>query len=86
MQKTISTLVLLTLIAASATAQDGARQRLNDSPRHHEWATVEHGGRQVEAFLVFPETEDKALAVVVIHENRGLTADLRAVTNHVRSS
>ena len=31
------------------------------------------GERAVQAFLVFPEVENKAKAVIVIHENRGLT-------------
>ena len=72
MKKTICILFLFTLILTSASAQDWARERLNDSPRHHEWVTVEHDGRQVEAFLAFPEVEGKAPAIVVIHQNRGL--------------
>ncbi len=83
MKKQLCTIALLALAAASASAQDWARERLNDSPRHHEWVTVEHDGRQVEAFLVFPEVEDKALAVVVIHENRGLNDWVRGVADQL---
>ena len=54
-------------------AQNPDRDRLNNSPRHHEWVSVTHGERAVQAFLVFPEVENKAKAVIVIHENRGLT-------------
>ncbi len=54
-------------------AQDPSRQRLNESPRHHEWVSIQHGERAVQAFLVYPEIKEKATAVIVIHENRGLT-------------
>lgn len=83
MPKTLCTLTFLFLLAASASAQDGAKQRLNESPRHHEWVTVEHDGRQVEAFVAFPEIEDRALAVVVIHENRGLNDWVRGVADQL---
>jgi carboxymethylenebutenolidase len=56
---------------------------LNTSPRHHEWVTVTHDGRDVEAFLVFPEVEDPAPAVVVIHENRGLNDWVRGVADQL---
>lgn len=74
---------LLTLTVASTAAQDWALQRLNESPRHHEWVTVEHDGRAVQAFLVYPEVEDAALAVVVIHENRGLSDWVRSVADQL---
>ncbi len=83
MKKTISILFLFTLILTSASAQDWARERLNDSPRHHEWVTVEHDGRQVEAFLAFPEVEGKAPAIVVIHQNRGLNDWVRGVADQL---
>ena len=83
MQKMIFTLVLLTQLATSVVAQDWVRERLNNSPRHHEWVTIEHDGRQVEAFLAFPEIEAKALAVVVIHQNRGLGDWVRGVADQL---
>ena len=83
MKKTICILFLFTLILTSASAQDWARERLNDSPRHHEWVTVEHDGRQVEAFLAFPEVEGKAPAIVVIHQNRGLNDWVRGVADQL---
>ncbi len=64
---------LLFTASLSANAQDWAKAKLDSSPRHHEWVKVKHGDREVESFLVFPEVKDKAAAVVVIHENRGLT-------------
>ena len=46
--------------------------KLSDSPRHHEWVTLSHGNRELEAFVVYPEKKEKAKPVIVIHENRGL--------------
>ncbi|MGH9903503.1 MAG: dienelactone hydrolase family protein [Pyrinomonadaceae bacterium] len=67
----------------SAPAQDWAKQRLEKSPRHQEWVTVKNGNRTVHSFLVYPEVKSKALAVVVIHENRGLTDWVRSVADQL---
>src|SRR5262245_24921341 len=63
----------LALLAAPALAQDWALQRLEKSPRHHEWAAIKSGDRTVHTFVAFPESKAKATAVILIHENRGLT-------------
>jgi carboxymethylenebutenolidase len=68
-------------LASEAAAQDWVTQRLNESPRHHEWVKVKHGDRVVESFLAFPEVAEKALTVVVIHENRGLNDWVRGVAD-----
>ncbi len=79
-----SALVFCTLfgIAAAAPAQD-AKARLEKSPRHHEWVKVKNGDREVHCFLVFPEVKDKATAVLVIHENKGLTDWVRGLADQV---
>ena len=64
-------------------AQDAATQRLNESPRHQEWVQVKQGDRTVHSFLVFPEVKDKAPAILVIHENRGLTDWVRSVADRL---
>ncbi len=64
-------------------AQDAARERLEKSPRHQEWVTVKSGDRIVHAFLVYPEVKEKAPAIVVIHENRGLSDWVRSVADHL---
>lgn len=46
--------------------------KLNQSPRHHEWVTLEVDGRELYNFVVYPEKEQATQAVIVIHENRGL--------------
>lgn len=60
-------------MVAPAAAQDWALEELERSPRHHEWAAVNYDGRTVHSFLTYPEVEEDAPAVIVIHENRGLT-------------
>jgi len=46
---------------------------LSDSPRHHEWRQTQRSdGSQLETFVVYPEVNEDAPAVIVIHENRGL--------------
>lgn len=67
-------------------AQDWARTKLESSPRHHEWVKVKNGAREVHSFVVFPEIKDKATAVIVIHENRGLTDWVRSVADQLAAS
>ena len=53
--------------------QDWAKDRLAKSPRHREWVKVKNGNREVNSFVVYPETNKKATAVVVIHEIFGMS-------------
>ena len=71
------------LVVASAPAQDWARKKLEQSSRHGEWVKVKHGQREVQAFVVYPEVKDKAMAVVVIHEIFGLTDWVRLVADQL---
>ncbi len=71
------------LVAGSAVAQDFAKAKLEKSPRHHEWADVKQGDRKVACFVVYPEVKDKATAVLVIHENKGLTDWVRDVADQL---
>jgi len=67
-----------------ALAADAVRERLDNSTRHQEWVDVEaKGGRQVTSFVVYPEVSEKATAVIVIHENKGLTDWVRSVADEV---
>lgn len=62
----------------------GPLERLQTSPRHQEWADIEAAGaRKVHTFVVYPEVEKPATAVVVIHENRGLTDWIRGVADQL---
>lgn len=60
-------------IAPPAGAQDWAKGRLNNSPRHREYVDIPSGGRTVKAFVVYPEAKAKTPVVLVVHEIFGLT-------------
>ena len=76
----------LAMSVLSASAQDYAMEQLNASPRHHEWVEVSAGERTVHSFVAYPETENNTLAVIVIHENRGLTDWVRSFTDQVAAA
>ncbi|MDX1641498.1 MAG: dienelactone hydrolase family protein [Balneolaceae bacterium] len=71
------------LISTGLMAQDYAIDQLENSPRHHEWVEVEYDGRTVHSFVAYPETNEETLAVIVIHENRGLNNWARSFTDQV---
>jgi carboxymethylenebutenolidase len=75
--------MVVCLLPASLVPQDQATERLEKSPRHQEWVSVRHGDRTVQSFLVYPEISGKAPAIVVIHENRGLTDWVRGVADQL---
>jgi carboxymethylenebutenolidase len=60
-------------IAAQEWSQPWARERMAASPRHSEWVTVKHDGRNVETLIVYPESKDKRPVVLIIHEIFGLS-------------
>jgi carboxymethylenebutenolidase len=70
----------------SALAQDWAKQSLEKSPRHQEWVTVRHDKRAVQSYLVYPESKQKATAVVVIHEIFGMTDWVRSVADQLAAA
>ena len=47
-------------LSLTAPAQDWAKARLDNSPRHGEWVTVTQGTRKVKCFLTYPEVAGKA--------------------------
>lgn len=53
------------------------------SSRHQEWAEVQREGRTVRCFVVFPEVAQPAQAVLLIHENKGLTDWVRSVADRL---
>ncbi|HXW18517.1 MAG TPA: dienelactone hydrolase family protein [Candidatus Acidoferrales bacterium] len=60
-------------VLAQEWSQPWARERIAKSPRHSEWVTVKHDGRNVETLVVYPESKDKRPVVLVIHEIFGLS-------------
>ncbi len=79
--------VLLTLLAIFSlsliNAQDFALKQLENSPRHHEWVEIPSGDRTLHAFVAYPEVNTNTLAVVVIHENAGLTDWVRSFSDQL---
>jgi carboxymethylenebutenolidase len=71
------------LISFTAAAQDWAKARLENSPRHHEWVKVKHGDREVNCYISYPEVKDKAPVIIVVHEIFGLTDWARGVTDQL---
>jgi len=73
--KLFALLLLLPLLtwSATATAQDWAKAKLEQSPRHREWVSIKHGDRTLQAYVVYPEVSGKAPVVVLIHEIFGLS-------------
>lgn len=78
-----TTIVLGCCLACPAAAQDWAKAKLEQSPRHQEWVKVRHDDREVESFLVFPEVPEKATSVLVIHEIFGLADWVRSLTDQL---
>src|SRR3954454_23675479 len=73
----------LVVSAASVSAQDWAKARLEKSSRHGEWVDFKSGERTIKAFVVYPERKDKAPVVLVIHEIFGLTDWVRGVCDQL---
>ena len=66
-------IVLFVSVTQISHAQDWAKARLDASPRHHEYVTLKHDARTVQAFVVYPEVKEKAPVVILIHEIFGLS-------------
>ena len=61
-----------------------AKARLASSPRHGEWVSVPAGGGdKVETWVVYPERQDRAPVVLVVHEIFGLTDWVRSVADQL---
>lgn len=69
--------------ANNEIVQDWAKQQLAKSPRHHEWVKVKNGNREVNSFIVYPEVNKKATAVIVIHEIFGMSDWVQQMTDEV---
>jgi carboxymethylenebutenolidase len=81
--KLLLTSFLVFLFAGQISAQDYAVDQLDNSPRHHEWVTMESGGRVLHTFVAYPETSENVPVVIVIHENRGLNEWARSFADQL---
>jgi carboxymethylenebutenolidase len=66
-------------------AEDQAKAALNQSPRHGEYVDVKlpAGGTPIRTWVVYPERQDKAPVVIVIHEIFGLSDWIRGVADQL---
>jgi len=88
MKKIILAFTLCFLSACSSsietTDNTGAKKdRLNESPRHHEWVEIKNGDKTIYSWVVYPERNDNAPTVLVIHENRGLNDWARSLADQI---
>lgn len=74
---------MIALALLLAFVQDPVQERLVSSPRHHEWVEVAIGERRVRTFVAYPEVKAKVPAVLVIHENKGLSDWVRSVADRL---
>lgn len=81
--RTILAAAILLALSSSGRAQGWARKNLEKSTRHAEWTTVKSGGRDLHAFVVYPESKKKAPVVVVVHEIFGLTDWARSMADQL---
>ena len=72
---------------AVAPGADAAEKTLADSPRHGEFVNIDLPGSDVKlrSWVVYPERDDDAPVVIVIHEIFGLTDWIRSVADHLAS-
>jgi carboxymethylenebutenolidase len=82
----LALLLLVPYALHSASAQDWAKARLEQSPRHREWVTLQHEGRSLQAYVVYPEVKQKATVVVLIHEIFGLSDWAREMADEVAAA
>jgi carboxymethylenebutenolidase len=75
--------IVLPLALAAACHSPQPASRLDSTPRHDEWVEVRQGDRTIHTYVVYPQTSGRAMAVVLIHENRGLTDWVRATADRL---
>jgi len=87
----LGVLLVLGLVSGPAFAADippdakGAKAALEKSPRHGEWADIKVPGMEkpMPAYVVYPESKEKAPVVIVIMEIFGLSDWIRSVTDQL---
>ncbi|HMF92345.1 MAG TPA: dienelactone hydrolase family protein [Candidatus Angelobacter sp.] len=86
MKRTLALAITFLLTFSAASAQEWAKQTLEKSPRHQEWVQIKHDNRTVQAFVVYPESKQKAPVVIVIHEIFGLSDWARTVADKLAAA
>lgn len=73
--------LLFAFATACAHQPAAVDSRLETTPRHDEWVTIDSAGRPLHAYVVYPQVSRLSGTVLVIHENRGLTDWVRTVAD-----
>lgn len=69
--------------ASIPPGEEDAKARLDNSPRHGEMIDIPLDDQSITSWIVYPEREDKAPVVIVIHEIYGLTDWIRSVADQL---
>ena len=77
-----SFLIIIFFIPISVFSQNFI-ERLEKSPRHHEWKKLINNDKDINTFIVFPEVAKKVPVVILIHENRGLNDWARSMSDQI---
>lgn len=64
-------------------SEDAVKKVLSDSPRHQEWVNIDNDGKNIRAFVVYPENNENSSAVVMIHENKWLNDWARSMADQI---
>jgi carboxymethylenebutenolidase len=86
MKRTLAVAMVLLFCLSRGISQEWAKQNLEKSPRHGEWVQIKHDNRTVQAFVVYPETKQKAPVVIVIHEIFGMTDWVQTVADQLAAN
>src|SRR5205814_10621688 len=86
MKRFISILALTSIVPvihAQEVTKDCGKDRLNNSPRHGEWDDIKSGQRTIKAFVVYPDRNEKAPVVLVVHEMFGVPDWVRSLSDEL---
>ena len=79
MRKLLFGFFLLAACQTTTPTPAPGNARLESTPRHDEWVDI----GTVRTYVVYPQVSNRAPAIVVIHENRGLTDWVRTVADRL---
>ncbi|MGH9476489.1 MAG: dienelactone hydrolase family protein [Terriglobales bacterium] len=79
-------LMLMAWVGLPLGAQQWARQRLDQSPRHRQIVILHPQGRTLQAFVAYPQASGQRPVVLVIHEIFGLSDWAQEVTDELAAA
>ncbi|MEM6633967.1 MAG: dienelactone hydrolase family protein [Bacteroidota bacterium] len=85
MRRTIVYFLLLTSFCLTYS-QDHFRGQSNPPPRQNKWINIPVGNRLVRTFAVFPTVSYKTPAILLIHDNQGLTNWVKSFADQLAAS